>query len=246
MDGNIQTGCKVNVIERLRAAGDNIELQEKDGVSNFLLKDRFCVYQRDKLADPSKTLDDNIDLIRREVVPPVTFIVFHTSTSERLKTTLQSIKNVAFFDKVKIVISYYTRNRQELVDIITELNISNKTTFVSVLDDSAYYLNEAFKVTKNGYLMTVTSGFKVPEDVIIKLDDAINNNFNRVLVIRPVDVNNNLRTIMCAVAKALKIDVLYTIEEKIEKLQEEQQSKTQLIFTWKEINESFNNIYIEK
>lgn len=242
MDGDSQEGCLAGALDGFRSKNTPIKDQTIDGERTLIICGRVCMHRR--LSDwvPNFSLTEKTTLVKDEVIPPITFIVFHTSTLERLRQTLSSIKHVDKFNKVSIVITYYTKNRQELVSLVEDLRITECVTFVSILDKDVSYIQEAFRVTKNGYLITVTSGFTVPSDVILKLNHALNNKMERVMVVSPVDSQNNLRTIMCTIAKALKIDTLYSIEEKIEELQKEQGLTEKLIFTWGDIDEYYTDI----
>lgn len=198
----------------------------------FILEDKVCPYRTYTQEEESQAYERG--------VPPLNFVVFHTQEEfDDLRDTLSSIFLAEFFPKKgRIIIVYNTRNRKEILDAVAQFDQS-KVSFVSILDDDARWLDEAFLVVKNGYFVLVNEGFKVPENIFEKLNVALNEKMMKVVSIRGVDTMGNLRTVMCAFAKFLRLDHIAPIEPKIELLRQEQNIEAQMVFTWDEIDAAY-------
>lgn len=240
LDNGRQCGCEVGTLETfLKVNGD---FDKTDDEKYFILNGKVCPHMRKSDYYIDLDIESKKARVLEEACPPVTFIVAHTVKAFLpLKRTLNSISECEHQDKIRVIIAYSTKNRDKIIKCVEESKFDiNKIMFVSIIDKDASILEEAFKVTKNGYFVCVNSGFIVPKTVVSDIDLVVNRKLFYVAVIEPVDTKGNLRTIMAPMAKFLRLDVLLPLEEKIKALVEEQELKTKFIYTWEEVYDSYN------
>lgn len=226
-----QIGCEMRFAENFAKNFGGVVVDPE--TQSFILPNKVCPYRNYENVD--KTIAWINSLL------PMTFVIKFTGDFDALKTTLLSLTKCKYFYlKGSVTIVYDTRNTKQMIDFVAKHGIRQQQThLVSILEEDSIWLNEAFRTCGNGYVVLVNAGFEVPNNIFSVLTHFVYNGMNRVAYVKPVDEFHNLRTIMAVFGKYLKLDNLYNIEDKIAAMTEEQNAPN-MIFDWKEINDSYN------
>ena len=207
---NTQTGCKLNRAEKLNPKNDLL----LDGDKHHYTFNRFCNTYRPKeweiiLSDEEK--QDMIKSVMHEVSPRVGFFVFLDNEEgmlDRLSATLKDIREQTFGQaRYVALINSRVEYNEQLHEMLRNtfnnttaedirLNRFIKTEFhiVQTLVDSKndFLLDEAFRHAKNGWAYVTTSGENVRRDLLEKINDRINIDMKRLVLVKPYDDLNGM------------------------------------------------------
>lgn len=207
---NTQTGCKLNRAEKLNPKNDLL----LDGDKHHYTFNRFCNTYRPKeweiiLSDEER--QDMIKSVMHEVSPRVGFFVFLDNEEgmlDRLSTTLKDIREQTFGQaRYVALINSRVEYNEQLHEMLRNtfnnttaedirLNRFIKTEFhiVQTLVDSKndFLLDEAFRHAKNGWAYVTSSGENVRLDLLEKINDRINIDMKRLVLVKPYDDLNGM------------------------------------------------------
>ncbi len=207
---NTQTGCKLNRAEKLNPKNDLL----LDGDKHHYTFNRFCNTYRPKeweiiLSDEEK--QDMIKSVMHEVSPRVGFFVFLDNEEgmlDRLSATLKDIREQTFGQaRYVALINSRVEYNEQLHETLRNtfnnttaedirLNRFIKTEFhiVQTLVDSKndFLLDEAFRHAKNGWAYVTSSGENVRLDLLEKINDRINIDMKRLVLVKPYDDLNGM------------------------------------------------------
>lgn len=234
-----QIACYAGILERFTETNGNVDFVD----DSYVLNGKVCMYRRYEDFFPDLPIHDRYSAADESIITPVTFIIQHKKgDSKQITKTIKSIMDCKHFtEKGRIIIAYTTKNIRDIGDAVEKSGVDlSKVTYVSILDPDADLLSESFKVTKNGYFCQVNSGFSVPEMFIDLLHHCVNKYLFYIGVVEPVDEDGNLRTVLAPMAKYLKLDLLFPLEDKINALLEEQGIGRRFIYTWEELYDFYS------
>lgn len=239
--GITQVGCELNKIQSFRDAGAQVVAAE-DEDEEFYIIDRFCSTYRDKGWGDS--FDDTKAQILLETSIPVNFIILHSakSTLEELEVTLKDIQRQ---DNKPVGVTIVVQDK----DINDGFGLRHRTHEYLDRVDVAFYIvtmldkkseelqmvDEAFNKCINGYYTVFRSGSNIPQNFIMKINEAVNINLEPISMIRPKDDLNGL-TVQCIVHKFLNGSYKMSVQEKVELFAEET-DRLSFIKSWDEFYE---------
>jgi hypothetical protein len=188
----VQIGCTLNRDKKLGV--------EKVENNSFLLQ-RFCNTYR-----PQAWLD-NLDFeqsmnpeaqVLKEVMPRIGFFVrLDTKLSNAIEHLEKTLKSISSINEVEpayvVVITDKVEYNEEVWALFLQLfGEESKTKYHIVqctytTDQVFSLIDEAFTHAQNGWLMTLSSGESVDEDIILKLNKTINVDMRQVTLVRNVD-----------------------------------------------------------
>tara|TARA_B100000029_G_scaffold148668_1_gene143932 strand:+ start:13004 stop:13795 length:792 start_codon:yes stop_codon:yes gene_type:complete len=224
--GITQVGCELNKIQSFRDAGAQI-VEAEDEAEEFFIIDRFCSTYRTK--DWADSVEDTKAQILLETSIPVNFIVLHStqSTIDDLEVTLKDIQKQ---DNKPISVSIVVQDkdiedgfglRHRTHEYLDRIDV--KFYIVTMLDKECEELemvDEAFNKCVNGYYSVFRSGSNIPQNFIMKINEAVNIDLEPLSMIRPKDDINGL-TVQCVVHKFLNGNYKIPVQKKIELFAEE-------------------------
>ena len=207
---NTQTGCKLNRAEKLNPKNDLL----LDGDKHHYTFNRFCNTYRPiewEIILSDEERQDMIKSVMHEVSPRVGFFVFLDNEEgmlDRLSATLKDIREQTFGQaRYVALINSRVEYNEQLHEMLRNtfnnttaedirLNRFIKTEFhiVQTLVDSKndFLLDEAFRHAKNGWAYVTSSGENVRLDLLEKINDRINIDMKRLVLVKPYDDLNGM------------------------------------------------------
>jgi len=183
-DGSL---CDLNRLEKLK---HKIE----DG--NIILE-RFCNCYRPKEWLTELSLEESNDLVKtvlKEVQPKVGFFIRFNRNLDKLKNTIDDIKNQTMQARYVVVIN-------DAVEYNAEIQKTLKSSFdfdvtehhilqlVAKPQISEFLIDEAFKHAKNGWIYVCDSGDAIDRRLIEKINHRVNVQMKTLVVVEPVSEN---------------------------------------------------------
>lgn len=245
-----QLSCKLDRASKLG-------ILEKDD-ENFFVLSRFCTTYRPKewLNDLSLAQSKDIKKsVLQEISPRVGFFILLDTSQEggidKLKKTLEDIKNQELFDpRYVVVINDKVEYNEGIFEILQPMFDFEKTEYHILqlevkIEDPINTIDEAFKHAKNGYVYVTSAGESVPRDLICKIDKRINLDMKKLVVVKPYSGINGL-LFQSALFKFVngnkpKLYQDETIDNRpfLEKVEEAaKESADQTFIDWNQFNES--------
>lgn len=206
MHSNVQTGCDIGVLERLKEISVPMSTHVVNG--NVYAKfPRVCMYRRDA------NWSGDTDQLVSEVFIPSTFIVIHTGTIDKLHTTLASLLHVETKKPIKVIVCHEDDDLKRVGDI-TKSYFSNYECvyMVDKLYDGIMY-DEAFRRAKNGWVFFVDSGKVVNKSFL----EAVNLNKN-VLLDDFIAVSGEVSGYMAVIYKYCRGNRQSSIDQKLKEM----------------------------
>jgi len=206
MHTNVQTGCEIGVLERLKEI--SVPISTHVVSSNVYAKfPRVCMYRRDQ-----NWTGDNDKLIS-EVFIPSTFIIIHTGDASKLHTTLSSLSCVSTKKPIRIIVCHEDDDLKKIGEISSSYFSSYQCVYmVDKLYDGIMY-DEAFRRAKNGWVFFVDSG----KDVDPLFLEKVNLNKN-VLLDDFVAVSGEVSGYMAVVYKYCRGNRQSSIDDKLKEM----------------------------
>jgi hypothetical protein len=190
LKNNIQTGCKMNRLEKLSA------YKSDDG---FYSSDRFCNTYRPQewLSELSIEESNNIThAVMNEVKPRVGFFIVFDNNIDNLKQTISDIKNQTMLARYIVIVNQKVEFNNEIHKMLldnfdfdtTEFHIVQMVVSPSVPE---FLIDEAFRHAKNGWVHVCHSGQRIRKDLIELIHNRINVEMKKLVVVQPYDDNLN-------------------------------------------------------
>ena len=198
--GKKQVGCELNRIDILNPERTG---ETKNGKFEFVFN-RFCNTYRPKEWKKVLSKEEKKDLkqtVLSEVFPRIGVFVFldtTTTSSNAIKDLEYTIKQIK--DQTRgtpryiVVINPGVEYNEEIqVLLATEFDFE-ETEYHIVLSIAEqadlFMIDEAFRHAKNGWIFVTTSGEDVPENLFEKIDDRMNINMKRLVLVKPYEKMN--------------------------------------------------------
>lgn len=169
-ENGIQVGCELKNI-------DNIK---KELVENNFVLSKFCTGFRPQHWVDDVGTDDKeklLELVKTEMIPPINYVIIFEDSIDKLKTTLESIRNIKNKNprSTLTVVNKKVEFNEEIYSIINKENfIKDRIYLVYIIDDNVNPVDQAFKNMINGYATYVYAGYEFKEDFVNKINDFTN------------------------------------------------------------------------
>ena len=217
VEGRTQTGCKLKRIEAYKKLGTTVIEAEDLEENEFFVIESWCNGYREKewlLTIPEDT--DDLEAVRKEILPRLGFFVLVNEENSDVKKTIESV--------IKAKASYVVvvnNSKKDYVDLIEECqsyveNCDLTLKVMNLIEEVNEYeaIDEAFGNAQSGYYSVIVSGEEAREDILERLDVAINENLTRVGYVKPYDGVNGM-TVLSLMHKHLNGNVNGFLEEKV-------------------------------
>lgn len=195
-----QTSCKLNRIEVLNPEKNG---KTEDGKFEFVF-DRFCNTYRPKEWKKVLSKEEKKDLrqtVLREVFPRLGMFIFLDTSSanamEDLEYTIKQIKGqTRGAPRYVVVINSGVEYNEEIQSLLATEFDFEETEYHIVLSlvgqMDLFLVGEAFKHAKNGWIFVTTSGEDIPENLFEKIDDRMNIDMKRLVLVKPYEKMNGM------------------------------------------------------
>jgi hypothetical protein len=192
----LQTGCQLNMLKRFALAGATLGeyVDDKSGVEFCSIEGRVCMYNRPKRWTQKFVGDaDLAAAARAEVEPKVTLVIYMDKSTDLhdLKSTIMSIEwSVQQPAYVIIVLDDVVQRPSDIRDLMNENcpYIDWRVEFTTSLNKESRVIDMCAKKTKSTFLLFVRAGDSVLHNIIARLDTAINDKLEQILI-QYVDVD---------------------------------------------------------
>lgn len=190
MHGKVQTGCSLSILDRFEDAGAEISTYIDD---EYLYKqvNKLCMYRRS-----SWDYENNI---YNEVFIRSNMVVFHNEGDD-LDATLTDIFELDTPKPPKVIICHTCKGLLEIYNKwVTKFGAARLSCVLMVesLYEGAIY-DEAFKMSKNGWVFFIRSGERVDKDLLKVLNHSVNYDMSQHLA------TNGIECYMAVAYKYLK------------------------------------------
>jgi len=243
-ENNVQTECKLGRAEKLGSTLD------ENG--DFVLE-RFCNASRPEQWFERLNLKESLDLeaaVMNEVRPRVGFVVIFDGDMDDLKSTISDIKSQTFTARYVIVITSKVEFNEEIHELLRKTFDFDITNFhivqiVSELKYAEFFMDEAFRHAKNGWMYVCHSSEKIRKDLIESMHKRVNVDMKRLVVVEPYDDNWNGLLFHTALFKFLNGNKTKIFQDEqmdsrlfLEKVKDvATKSHPETYITWREFNE---------
>lgn len=196
---NKQYGCALNRTQRLEK-----RKEETDGIEHYVVS-RFCNANRPKAWTESLTLEQRLQadkIVMEEIRPRVGFLVYldHSKDNplEWLEATLTDIRDQSESGARYVIIANEKVEYNEQIHEMLRLFFDQekvKTHILQLLEvpeNKIWIVDEAFRLTLNGWLYVTTSGERVHKNLLKDLHEHINIKMGKLSVVLPYEGINGL------------------------------------------------------
>tara|TARA_R110002167_G_scaffold229447_2_gene434745 strand:- start:1425 stop:2234 length:810 start_codon:yes stop_codon:yes gene_type:complete len=195
-----QTGCKLNRVELLNPEKTG---KTENGKFEFIF-DRFCNTYRPKEWKKVLSKEEKKNLrqtVLREVFPRLGMFIFldpsSTNAMEDLEYTIKQIKGqTRGAPRYVVVINPSVEYNEEIQTLLATEFDFEETEYHIVLSlvgqMDLFLIGEAFRHAKNGWIFVTTSGEDIPENLFEKIDDRMNIDMKRLVLVKPYEKMNGM------------------------------------------------------
>jgi len=189
-----QTGCQLNLIERFKDKGAEIQeyVDSKSGNEFNSIVGRICMYNRPVKWATQFTPDDNLTHIaRKEIRVKTTLIIYvdKNNTIDQLIITLKSINDCTLKPQYVITVFDYTTYKPSTIfPIMTKhCPVGWRVEFTTERNAAVGSIDLCSRKTKSSFLIFFLAGTAIPQTLIEDLDISINDRLNQILLLEPKD-----------------------------------------------------------
>ena len=170
---------------------------------NFVF-DRFCNTYRPKEWKKVLSKEEKKSLkqtVLSEVFPRLGMFVFLDTSSDRtmedLKYTIEQIKDQTRGAlRYIVIINSGVEYNEEIQSLLATEFDFEETEYHIVLSlvgqMDLFLVGEAFRHAKNGWIFVTTSGEDIPENLFEKIDDRMNIDMKRLVLVKPYEKMNGM------------------------------------------------------
>ena len=258
-------GCVFAVKDKNKQIGCQIYRSEKLGVKDLEADDyvleRYCNTYRPEEWLNSLSLEDyknRHQIALKEVVSRVGFIVLLDTTKENaiedLKVTISDIVNQTLYKaRYVIVVTDKAEYNEEIQAILVE-NFDHDETLHHLVklshvpENKMFIVDECFKHAKNGWIYTTTSGERIDQELVEKVNQRVNIEMKRLSIVKPYDDFNGLllstplfKLLNGNYKKAYETDdgeLDFDDRPFLEKVEDMKDNTGETLITWEEFNAS--------
>lgn len=160
---------------------------------------RFCNTSRPKewLDDLSvKESSDLVTTVMNEVKPRVGFFIRFSDDIEALNTTISDIKAQEIPARYVIVLNSKVEFNNEIQELLVSSFDHEKTNhhivqLLNVPENESLLVDEGFKHAKNGWIYFCHAGFRIDNDIIMKIHKRMNIDMKPLVIVEPLDEKEN-------------------------------------------------------
>lgn len=189
--GAKQFGCRMNVLSKMKEQGTKLKLHHdvKSDIFYNSIPDRVCVYNRNKVWADHFNNENLIVVVRKEVQPNMGFVIVSNGIVYDLQTTLSSIWRMT--QKPHFICVAFTNNIKpsEALNILSKYIPKIPHRIELILEEGATYermVDICFKKFEGQYFASFESGQVIPSTFISDIDEALNDRFERFLLLKPI------------------------------------------------------------
>lgn len=165
MHGNVQTGCKMRILENIDETKISVRKKFEDGIYHSIIEDRICMYLTDK---------------KDGFVEPFikfTLIIKANTNITDLEKTLESVSAFETLKDFNVIIVSKNMPIQDYFSLAKRHIPNNRLKCVSIISEEydKFLEDEAFKSAKNGWILFLESGQKYDSDMLMAINHSICN-----------------------------------------------------------------------
>jgi hypothetical protein len=216
-----QVDCKLNKIEKIKKEGLNVIESFDDDKEFFVIDNHICTTYRNELLFKDKTVDEHIELVKKQAKPRIACIVLVKSDNDNeLKETIHSIINQSeeFSEVIFLLMSDIKPSK--VMNVLEKNNAKFKWSIKQIIDnywEGSKSINVAIQRSRSTYASVFNSGFIVPKDFVKQICDAIVEDLKRFILLKPIDKDNNALTFQVYAFNALRGNEEAFVDETNEK-----------------------------
>jgi hypothetical protein len=231
--------CKLGKLSKFKKAGASFE--ERDGQ---YLVNRVCSFRRTEKWQEEKSIEECIESVQKEVTITGSIVVY-ASNMQDLDKCLSKLSNSKHSENFKIIIAHHSKLVvRDVFDYIQNQDHFEEMYAVGVNEAEVHtgeihFLDEAFKRSRNGFIICIDSSKDFDENMLDKLNHYIYNEMQKLLYV-PATEEFNVTVVMAVIYKFLKGNKFWNFEEKINAVTKHQNIESQ-ITSWDKINEKYSN-----
>jgi hypothetical protein len=188
-DVRIQTGCQLDMLKRFSDVGTGLGeyVDDKSGDEFCSIEGRVCMYNRPKRWKDKWARDDLVLQARKEVIPKVTLVIYMDKSTDLydLESTMMSLQHSTQQPVyVIIVLDDVIQRPSDIRDLMDEhcQHIDWRVEFTTFLNKESRVIDMCSKKTKSTFLLFVRAGDGILHNIIARLDAAINDKLEQILI----------------------------------------------------------------
>lgn len=173
MHGNVQTGCELGILENLDRTKVDIQHYYSEGYS-YKKIDRICMYLSEEKRDDIET----------KAFIKFTIIIKHKN-GQPVADLEKTLKNVSLFETLKdinVIVASDCLDLDQIYRLSTKYFKPQKVKCLKLIqeiyDDSID--DEAFRLSKNGWICFIDSGKEYHEDLLMSINHTLNKNMELI------------------------------------------------------------------
>lgn len=232
-DEHKQVGCEAAMLERFKEQGKAVvHTETPDGYRFCVIQDCICYYWRPFDWRPQEEdIEKLVKIAREEITLTADIIIYcdKNTTFDEVEDTIKSINNMT----LKPVRVYFANDHmvtpgEFVMWARTKLDMSWRVESVIVEYDSFLRAVDAVvdKCTSR-YISIFRAGFIISKDFLKSIDKALHDDLDKFVYLKPIDSINGM-TYQRNLHELLGGNKKMSIQEKIEKLTEEQKCQTMI------------------
>ena len=226
--------CIHGMIDKFKNNGDNVIETESSHII-----DRVCVYRRTPDWRPDVSDAHSLPILKEEtyIRGSIILVLKKISDLNKVIPVITDRRNSNF----SLIIAYENLKHKDIQVELDKYDIKNKIVFVKLFMDinEPAVLDEAFKWAKNGFVFFIDSELPIDENMIDKINHAVNEKMHRVMCVKSLTGEYHQLvcfSIMYAHLKGNKFtDSSVRFVDKLEAFPNSN------VYTWDEINYAYTN-----
>jgi len=223
-DGDIQTGCDANILERHKAKGKEVELRVLGDCKCYMVKDCVCYYWRPERwleqFPAVVTTEELTQQARKELTLKADIIVYCDEQTDytQITRTVESIRDM----ELKPIRVYFANQMcypSEFLKWVNQ-NIHDLPWRIETITQpqiDARAIDFVAEKCTGMYISIFRAGFEIPADFLSAIDTALYDNLERFLYLEPAEDINGL-TYMRQLHKTLVGNKYGPLKEQLKEL----------------------------
>jgi hypothetical protein len=252
--GNTQVSCDLDRLSHFTKSGVEILEVEDHEKEFYVINNALCTAFRSASWAEVHKGSDLKEVYKKETIPRIGFMLLieeKKDEDELFSDIAKTVKNIsdslARPPRYMIIISNllnadldYLNLVQYAQELFSEYDIDHKVhKILDHVETSLEMVDAVFtQHAKNGFYCVLRAGDTVIENMDQILHHAINTELMDVGMVKGDD-EVSMVTVQSVLHKHLHGNLEHTLESKIENIQNEDGSKTSLIYTWDELSDVF-------
>jgi hypothetical protein len=194
-DGNEQVDCKLDRLEKFQQNGATLKFDTDTDRHHYKIHDRVCIACRNNKWGTEHPKRKWIELVTKEMEIQCDFLIYidHGSDLQEIESTMHSVQQQNIKPKsITMILGHEVDSISipEIIDILIRDAEGIPWYVEEIKSEKALPIDQALTSCKAPYYAVFHSGYDIPKDFLVKLNDALNSDLLQVIAVKP-DENDN-------------------------------------------------------